>query len=207
MIYGDIWWIYPASLPFHPSPWISASMSEQHQSRFFLKLSCGRHAPCSGMWFSQFLPHLMLLCNPKQVFFLFCFAIFFFHRAIWVGLPKWLGTPWHSLLSEKHLIAMGFAALHENHGVPGYFQTDGPFCSYSKNQTHLKNSALVGGKAALENFGFFQGSFFIYSKFNSMSMALGRLCSTKYPVLHYYSIFLISTKKAWGFPVALLLSS
>lgn len=26
-------------------------------------------------------------------FFLFCFAIFFFHRAIWVGLPKWLGTP------------------------------------------------------------------------------------------------------------------
>lgn len=140
-------------------------------------------------------------------FFLFCFAIFFFHRAIWVGLPKWLGTPWHSLLCEKRIIAMGFAALHENHGVPGYFQTAGPFCSYSKNQTHLKNSALVGGKAALENFGFFQGSFFIYSKFNSMSMALGRLCSTKYPVLHYYSIFLISTKKAWGFPVALLLSS
>lgn len=38
-------------------------------SHIFLKLTCGRHALYSGMWFPQFLPHLMLPCNPRQGFF------------------------------------------------------------------------------------------------------------------------------------------
>lgn len=101
MIYGDIWWIYPASLPFHPSPWTSASMSEQHQSHI-LKLACQRHAPCSGMWISQFLPHLRLPYNPVQAFF------FFSPPRNSLGWITKVGTLWHSLLPEKCLIAVSF---------------------------------------------------------------------------------------------------
>lgn len=109
---------------------------------------------------------------------------FFFRRPIWVGLLKWLGTWWHSLLHEKCLIAGSFTALHENQGVPGHAQTAGPFCSSSKkNQTLWKNSAPVGGRAFLENsafeFSFLKGSFLMYSEFNSVSTALSRLCSMK----------------------------
>ena len=176
MIYGDIWWIYPASLPFHPSPWTSASMSDQPQPHI-LKLTCRRHAPCSGMWISQFLPHLKAPVQSRAGgFFFFC----------WVGLPEWLGTPtlWHSLLPAKCLIADSFTTLHENPWVPGRTQTAGPFCSSSKkNQALWRNLAPMGGRAFLENlafeFSFLKGSFLTYSNFNSVSTALGRLCSMK----------------------------
>lgn len=56
-----------------------------------------------------------------------------------------------------------------------------------------------GGRAFLENlafqFSFLKGDFLMYSKFNSVSTALGRLCSMKWPILHYQSISASSQRR------------
>lgn len=131
---------------------------------------------CSMLWNVDF-PVFALPQAPVQACcFLSC-------RAIWVGLSKWFGTVIQPA-AWKCLIASSFTAVHENRGIASHAETAGPFCSSSKkNRALQKNSALVGGRAFLENLAFelsfLVGSFLVYSKFNSVSTALGRLCSMK----------------------------
>jgi len=173
MIYGDIWWIYPASLPFHPSPWTSACMSELHQSHFS---EVDLRETCSVLWnvvLPVSAPPNAALQSQAGLFCWFCF-----HRAIWVGLPSGyalhdIPTVWMERNSQQ------LCALHENQGVSGHFQTAGPFCSCSKNEALWKNSVVVGGRAFLEvlgfEFSFLQIRFLVCSKFNSMSVVLQSL--------------------------------
>lgn len=172
MIYGDIWWIYPASLPFHPSPWTSASISELHQSHFS---KVDLQETCSVLWNVVFP-----VSAPPNAALQSQAGLFCFHRAIWVGLPS--GYVLHDIpIVWVEYNSQQLCVLHENRGVSGHFQTARPFCSCSKNESLWKNSLLVGGRAFLEVlafvFSFLQRRFLKYSKLNPMRVVLQSLYS------------------------------